>query len=172
MNDLKELIREVPDFPEPGINFYDITTLLKSPRGLREVVDRFCWCFMDRRVDKVVGMESRGFLFGPIIAYDLNAGFIPARKPGKLPAKTVSHEYDLEYGTDCLQIHEDAIEENDNVLIVDDVIATGGTAQATAKLIESCGGRVVGLGFVIELDFLKGRDRLDGYDVTSLIHYD
>ncbi len=172
MNELKELIREVPDFPEPGINFYDITTLLKSARGLREVADRFCWCFMDRKVDKVVGMESRGFLFAPIIAYDLNAGFVPARKPGKLPAQTVSYEYDLEYGTDCLQIHADAIEPDDNVLIVDDVIATGGTAQATAELIERCGGRVVGLGFVIELGFLNGRERLDGYDVTSLIRYD
>ncbi len=171
MDDLKGFIREIPDFPKPGILFYDITTLLKDPLALRMTVDRFVWQFASKQVDKVIGMESRGFMFGPIVAYNLNAGFVPVRKPGKLPAKSISQSYDLEYGQDTLQMHEDAIEAGDRVLIVDDLIATGGTASATIKLVEQRGGKVVGLGFVIELTFLDGRKRLDGHEVLSLIRY-
>lgn len=171
MDDLKRHIREVPDFPKPGIVFYDITTLLADPQALRRTVDRFVWLFADRQVDKVVGMESRGFLFGPIVAYNLNAGFVPARKPGKLPSETVSHEYDLEYGSDVLEMHADAIGPDDRVLIVDDLIATGGTAEATARLVEARGGEIAGFGFIIELGFLAGRERLEGYRVESLITY-
>lgn len=171
MDDLKGFIREVPDFPKAGILFYDITTLLKDPLALRMTVDRFVWQFASKQVDKVVGMESRGFMFGPIVAYNLNAGFVPVRKPGKLPAKAISETYDLEYGQDTLQMHEDAIEPGDRVLIVDDLIATGGTAAASAKLVEQRGGKVVGLGFVIELTFLAGRKKVDQYEVLSLIRY-
>ncbi len=171
MDDLKSYIREVPDFPKPGILFYDITTLLADPLALRMTVDRFVWLFASRRVDKVVGMESRGFLFGPIVAYDLLAGFVPVRKPGKLPAGTVETRYDLEYGSDALQMHADAISPGERVLIVDDLIATGGTARATAELVEASGGSVVGFGFIIELGFLKGREKLAGYQVESLIVY-
>jgi len=171
MEDLKSYIREVPDFPKPGINFYDITTLLRHPLALRMTVDRFVWLFADQQVDVVVGMESRGFMFGPVVAYDLNAGFVPVRKPGKLPAATVAETYDLEYGTDTLEVHEDAISPGDRVLIVDDLIATGGTAVATAKLVERLGGEVVGLGFIVELTFLHARERLGGYEVVSLIEY-
>ncbi len=171
MEDLKSFIREVPDFPKPGILFYDITTLLKDPLALRMTVDRFVWQFANKQVDKVIGMESRGFMFGPMVAYNLNAGFVPVRKPGKLPAKAISETYDLEYGKDTLQMHEDAIEPGDRVLIVDDLIATGGTAAASAKLVEQRGGKVVGLGFVIELTFLSGRNKLEGYEVLSLIRY-
>ena len=170
MNDLKQYIREVPDFPKPGILFYDITTLLKDPRALRMTVDRFVWQF-EKRVDKVVGMESRGFMFGPIVAYNLNAGFVPVRKPGKLPAPTVRQTYDLEYGSDALEMHRDSISQGERVLIVDDLVATGGTALAAARLVEALGGEVTGLGFVIELTFLNGRAKLAGYEVASLIQY-
>ena len=171
MDDLKTFIREVPDYPKPGILFYDITTLLQDPHALRMTVDRFVWMFSGKRVDKVVGMESRGFIFAPIVAYNLNAGFVPVRKPGKLPSKTVSESYELEYGSDKLEMHADAVAEDENVLIVDDLIATGGTARATAKLVESMGGTVVGLAFLIELTFLEGRKQLDGYWVESLMRY-
>ena len=172
MEDLKAYIREVPDFPKPGINFYDITTLLKDPLALRMTVDRFTWLFSNgHRPHKVVGIESRGFMFAPSLAYNLNAGFVPVRKPGKLPAKTVSQSYDLEYGNDRLEMHADAVAPGEKVLIVDDVIATGGTAYATAKMVESLGAEVVGFGFIIELTFLPGRQKLDGYDVESLIRY-
>ena len=172
MEDLKKYIREVPDYPKPGILFYDITTLLKNPKALRMTCDRFVWLFHDQHIDKVVGMESRGFMFGPIVAYDLNAGFVPVRKPKKLPAEVARESYDLEYGQDTLEIHKDAIEPGERVLIADDLIATGGTAQATANLVESLGGEVAGFGFVIELTFLKGRDKLSNYEVQSLIQYD
>ncbi len=172
MDDLKQYIREIPNHPKPGILFYDITTLLKDPLALRMTCDRFTWMFHDRDVDKVVGMESRGFMFGPIVAYDLNAGFVPVRKPGKLPGPKISQTYDLEYGKDTLEIHQDAIVPGDKVLIADDLVATGGTALATAKLVESLGGTVAGFAFVIELTFLNGRDKLQGYDVYSLIKYD
>ncbi len=171
MDDLKAFVREVPDFPKPGINFYDITTLLQDPHALRMTVDRFVWLFSGKRVDKVVGMESRGFIFGPIVAYNLNAGFVPVRKPGKLPSGTLKESYELEYGSDSLEMHDDAIVEGENVLVVDDLVATGGTALATSRLVESAGGNLVGLAFLIELTFLEGRKRLDGYWVESLIRY-
>ncbi|MEM7052438.1 MAG: adenine phosphoribosyltransferase [Acidobacteriota bacterium] len=171
MNDLKALIREIPDFPKPGILFYDITTLIEDPLGLRKTIDRFVWLFSQREIDKVVAIESRGFLFGPSVAYNLNAGFVPVRKPGKLPGETVGQSYDLEYGSDRLEMHAGAVAEGERVLIVDDLLATGGTAQATCNLVESQGGEVAGLGFIVELDFLAGRQRLEGYSVESLIHY-
>jgi adenine phosphoribosyltransferase len=172
VDDLKSYIREVPDFPKPGINFFDITTLLKDPTALRMTVDRFAWLFAGgHRVDKVVGIESRGFWFGPSLAYSLNAGFVPVRKPGKLPAKKVSESYELEYGTDRIEMHADAVEAGEHVLIVDDVVATGGTALATAKMVEGLGGKVTGFGFIVELTFLPGRQKLAGYEVESLIRY-
>jgi adenine phosphoribosyltransferase len=171
MDDLKRYIREVPDFPKPGILFYDITTLLRDPLALRMTVDRFVWMFAHLEVDRVVGIESRGFMFGPILAYNLNAGFVPVRKPGKLPAKTLQASYDLEYGADRIEMHHDAVEPRHRVLIVDDLIATGGTARAAARLVEEAGGEVVGCGFIVELSALRGRDRLAGYEVGSLIQY-
>lgn len=171
MEALKQLIREVPGFPKPGINFYDITTLLKHPGGLRTTVQEFARLFAGQVIDKVVGIESRGFLFGPQVAYEFHAGFVPVRKPGKLPAATVEQSYALEYGLDRLQMHRDAISPGDRVLIVDDVIATGGTAFASAKLVEALGGLVIGYGFVVELTFLNGREKLAGYDVKSLVKY-
>jgi adenine phosphoribosyltransferase len=172
MEQLKKLIREVPDFPKPGILFYDITTLLQDPAGLKGVIDALKAQCQDRPVDLVLGIEARGFIFAPAVAYALGAGFIPVRKPKRLPAKTVREEYELEYGTDCVEIHADAIRPGQNVLIVDDLLATGGTAAAVARLVEKLGGKVTGLGFVVELDFLKGREKLSGYDVFSLLHYD
>lgn len=171
MNDLKSLIREVPDFPKPGINFYDITTLLKNPEGWRTTIDALKEHYAGLEVDVVVGIEARGFIFAPAMAYALGAGFVPVRKPGKLPAETETVEYALEYGTDRLQIHKDAIRPGMRVLILDDVLATGGTAAAVASLVERMGGLVAGLGFVIELDFLNGRSKLDGRDLFSLLHY-
>lgn len=172
MDDLKSYIREVPDFPKPGILFYDITTLLKDPHALRMTVDRFAWIFTRKpRIDKVAAIESRGFMFGPSLAYSLNAGFVPVRKPGKLPARTVRQDYELEYGTDAVEIHADAISPGERVLLVDDVIATGGTARAAARLIESLGGEVAAFGFIVELTFLKGREMLASYEVDSLIRY-
>src|SRR4051812_11155692 len=171
MDDLKAHIREVPDFPKPGINFYDITTLLQHPLALRMTVDRFVWLFAQKRIDKVVGIESRGFMFAPIVAYDLNAGFVPVRKPGKLPYQKIRQTYDLEYGTDSIEMHDDAIQPGEHVLIVDDLVATGGTALAAAKMVESLGGKVAGFGFIIELTFLPGRQKLQGYEVESLIRY-
>ncbi|MEM8994522.1 MAG: adenine phosphoribosyltransferase [Acidobacteriota bacterium] len=171
MDALKAMIREVPDFPKPGINYFDITTLLKDPNGLRRTLDAFGNLFDDRGVDKVVGIESRGFIFGPTLACRFDAGFVPVRKPGKLPSETLSEEYALEYGTDTLEIHRDAVSAGERVLIVDDVIATGGTAEAVSKLVRSCGGVVAGFGFVVELGFLDGRARLAGHRVDSLITY-
>jgi adenine phosphoribosyltransferase len=171
MSDLKSLIRQIPDFPKPGILFYDITTLMKDPQGWRSVIDQARAHYRNIPVDVVVGIEARGFFFAPTLAYALNAGFVPVRKPGKLPAETVSQSYELEYGTDRLEIHKDAIQPGQRVLIFDDVLATGGTAGAVAKLVESLGGAVAGLGFVIELDFLNGRSKLPGRELFSLIHY-
>jgi len=172
MADLKRLIREVPDFPKPGILFYDITTLLKDPAGLRAVIDGLKDHYRDASVDVVLGIEARGFIFAPALAYALGAGFVPVRKPKKLPAETVSVTYDLEYGTDTLEMHKDAVANGTRVLIVDDLLATGGTAAAAARMVESAGGLVVGLGFVVELTFLHGRSRLAGREVFSLLQYD
>src|SRR5689334_7909485 len=169
---LKKLIREVPDFPKPGILFYDITTLLKDKVGLATLVDSLSEHYMGKGIDLVLGMEARGFIFGPAVAYRLNAGFVPVRKPGKLPAATKKYDYSLEYGTNTLEIHEDAIVKGQRVIIVDDLLATGGTAEATAKLAESLGAKIAGLGFVVELDFLNPRDKLKPYDVFSLLRYD
>ena len=171
MNNLKQLIREVPDFPKPGINFYDITTLLKHPDGLRETVDALAAEYEDTKVDVVIGVEARGFIFAPALAYHLGAGFVPVRKPRKLPAERASISYDLEYGQDTLEIHRDAIGDGHRVLIADDLLATGGTARAVVDLVEQLGGEVVGLVFVVELEFLPGRTKLEGYDVRSLIKY-
>ena len=172
MADLKKLIREVPDFPKPGVLFYDITTLLKEPRGLHALIDGLASHYENKRPDLVVGIEARGFVFGPALAFRLGVGFAPVRKPKKLPAETVSVTYQLEYGTDTLEIHKDAIYPGQRVLISDDLLATGGTALATVKLVEMLGGIVTGLAFVIELEFLKGRQRLDGHEVFSLIKYE
>ena len=172
MDNLKKLIREVPDFPKPGINFYDITTLLKDPDGLKQTIDALAGEINGEKIDTVIGVESRGFIFATPLAYQLGAGFVPVRKPKKLPAECVSVSYDLEYGQDTLEIHKDAIQPGQSVIVVDDLLATGGTALATVKLIESLGGTVASLAFVVELDFLKGRDKLAGYDVVSLLHYE
>jgi adenine phosphoribosyltransferase len=168
---LKSLIREVPDFPKPGINFYDITTLLQDAAGLRAVIDDLGEAYQGKGIEVVAGIEARGFIFAPAVAYALNAGFVPVRKPKKLPAATERIEYALEYGTDILEIHKDAVQPGQKVLIVDDVLATGGTAKAVAQLIERLGGNLVGLSFVIELDFLKGREKLPGHNINSLLHY-
>jgi len=171
MNDLRELIREVPDFPKPGINFYDITTLLKHPEGLRRTVDALAAEFEGEKIDTVIGVEARGFIFAPALAYHLRAGFVPVRKPRKLPAECASISYELEYGQDTLEIHRDAIGDGHRVIIADDLLATGGTARAVVDLVESLGGRIVGLVFVVELEFLPGRKKLEGYDIRSLIKY-
>jgi len=172
MDDIKKLIREVPDFPKPGILFYDITTLLKEPAGLRAVIEASHKAVDDVQFDVVAGIESRGFIFGPVLASALGKGFVPVRKPGKLPAATERVEYSLEYGTDALEIHRDAVAKGTRVLIVDDLLATGGTAAATCQLIEKLGGEVAALAFVVELDFLEGRKKLPGRTVRSLLHYD
>ena len=169
---LKHLIREVPDFPRKGILFYDITTLLKNKVGFATLVDRLSEHYVAQNIDLVLGMEARGFIFAPALAYRLNAGFVPVRKVGKLPAATVKFDYALEYGTNSLEMHTDAIQKGQRVLIVDDLLATGGTAEATAKLATLLGAEIAGLGFVVELDFLNGREKLKGYDVMSLLHYE
>jgi adenine phosphoribosyltransferase len=171
-DELKKLIREVPDFPKKGILFYDITTLLKDKAGYATLIDVLAERYIGKGVDLILGMEARGFIFGPALAYRLSAGFVPVRKPGKLPAATERVEYDLEYGSNILEVHKDAIEKGQRVLIVDDLLATGGTAEATAKLATQLGADIAGLAFVVELDFLKGRDKLKPYDVYSVLHYD
>jgi adenine phosphoribosyltransferase len=171
MDHLKATIREIPDWPKKGILFYDITTLLKNGPAFREVINGLIEPYRDQRVDLVVGMEARGFIFAPSVAYALAAGFVPVRKPGKLPAAKHKVSYDLEYGTDCLEIHQDAIQPGQRVLIVDDLIATGGTARAVADMVDRMGGTVVGLAFVVELEFLHGRQKLEGRRITSLLKY-
>ena len=170
-DDLRAKIREVPDFPKPGILFYDITTLLKDRTAFKDAIDLLVAPYRDQRIDVVVGMESRGFIFSAPMAYTLGVGFVPVRKLGKLPAETVSVEYALEYGTNTLEIHRDAIAPGQRVLIVDDLLATGGTVSGTIDLVRRLGGEVVSLAFLVELRFLKGRERLRGYDVHSIIEY-
>src|SRR3989449_6843462 len=169
---LKKLIREVPDFPKKGILFYDITTLLKDKLGFATLIDALSEHYLQKEIDLVLGIEARGFIFGPALAYRLNAGFVPVRKPGKLPAATARYDYALEYGTNTLEIHKDAIQKGQRVIIVDDLLATGGTAEASAKLAKSLGAEIACLVFVLELDFLKGREKLKQYDVYSLLRYD
>src|ERR1041384_3171747 len=169
MEHLKKLIREVPDFPKPGINFYDITTLLKDADGLKQTIDALVEQYKDKQIDTIIGIESRGFIFGAPMAIALGTGFVPVRKPNKLPAECVSVSYDLEYGQDTLQMHKDAVGEGHNVLIVDDLLATGGTAKAVVDLVEQQKGNIAGLLFVVELDFLNGRQKFEGHDVRSLI---
>ena len=171
IDDLKKVIREVPDFPKPGILFYDVTTLLRVPDALRQVIDSFAAEYSSRKIDLVIGMESRGFIFAAPVAYRIGAGFVPMRKPGKLPWKTRTATYDLEYGQDALEIHEDAILPGQRVLVLDDVIATGGTAAATVKIARAMGAEVVAAAFLIELTFLKGREKLNGTPLFSLLQY-
>jgi adenine phosphoribosyltransferase len=169
--DLKQHIRHVPDFPKAGILFYDITTLLRDPEGFRMTVDMLSTPYEDQDIDAVVGIESRGFILGAAVAQRIGAGFVPIRKPGKLPAKALKETYDLEYGKDALEIHEDAVERGQRILIVDDVLATGGTASAAAELVRKLGGELHGMAFLIELLFLKGRDRVAGNNVFSVLQY-
>jgi len=170
--DIKSKIRTIPDFPVKGIMFRDITTLLQDGKALRHVCDKLHERYKDKEIDVVVGIESRGFIFGSVLAYLLNVGFVPVRKPGKLPCKTVKQEYELEYGKDAVEIHEDAIKKNDRVLIIDDLIATGGTISAACKLVEKLGGKVVELAFVIELPELKGREKLKDYEIYSMVEFE
>ncbi len=170
--DLKRIIRQLPDFPKPGINFIDITTILKDVRGLAQAVRAMALPFYDLPVELVIGAESRGFIFGTALARELNCGFVPIRKPGKLPAAILSEKYALEYGTDTLEIHKDAIVPGQKVLLVDDLLATGGTMEACCRLVEKLGGDIMGISFLIELTFLKGRDKLSQYNCHSVIEYD
>lgn len=172
MDELKKLIREVPDYPKPGILFYDLTTLLQDKQGLRTLIEKLCGHYAGRPIDVVAGIEARGFIFAPALAYRLGAGFIPIRKPNKLPWKTAQVTYQLEYGADKLEIHQDAVRQGQQVLICDDLLATGGTAAAAAQLVRQLGGEVAGAAFAVELNFLKGREKLSGIDVFSLIQYD
>ena len=169
--DLKQMIRSVPDFPKPGINFFDITTLLKEPAGLKATIDALSAPYADARIETVVGIESRGFILGSAVAQQIGAGFVPVRKPGKLPAKAIKEVYELEYGKDAIEIHADAIEKGQRVLIVDDVLATGGTAAATTRLVKQLGGELHGLAFLIELTFLEGKKKLTGENVYSVLQY-
>jgi adenine phosphoribosyltransferase len=171
MDNLKAKIRHVPDFPKPGILFYDITTLLNDPDGFRQTIGALAAPYKEKGVNQVIGIESRGFILGAAVANALGAGFVPIRKPGKLPSKCHREDYALEYGTDSLEIHEDAFGKEQRVLIVDDVLATGGTAKAAAGLVHRVGGTLVGMSFLIELNFLKGRDKLAGEDVFSVLKY-
>jgi adenine phosphoribosyltransferase len=172
MDDLKKLIREIPDYPKPGILFYDLTTLLKDKRGFRLLIEQLCEHYAGKQVDVVAGIEARGFIFGPALAFCLNAGFVPIRKPNKLPWKTAQVAYQLEYGTDKLEIHQDAVRPGERVLLCDDLLATGGTAAAALQLLRQLGGEVAGAAFAVELSFLKGRAKLPGIDVFSLLQYD
>jgi len=169
--DLKQMIRSVPDFPKPGINFFDITTLLKEPAGLKATIEALSSPYADARIETVVGIESRGFILGSAVAQQIGAGFVPVRKPGKLPAKAIKEVYELEYGKDAIEIHADAIEKGQRVLIVDDVLATGGTAAATTRLVKQLGGKLHGLAFLIELTFLEGKKKLTGENVFSVLQY-
>lgn len=168
---LKELVRDIPDFPKEGIVFKDITPLFLNPTSLKKVINEISDHYVNKKIDIIVGAEARGFLLGPAVAINLNAGFIPVRKPGKLPYETVSKTYQLEYGTDTVEIHKDAVKPGDNVLMIDDLLATGGTMAACCDLVKSLGGNIVSCAFIIELTFLNGRNLLKGNDVFSLIQY-
>jgi adenine phosphoribosyltransferase len=172
MDDLKALIREIPDYPKPGILFYDLTTLLKDKQGFRSLIGGLCRHYEGKKIDLVAGIEARGFIFAPALAYALGAGFVPVRKPKKLPSKTASVTYALEYGTDSLEIHVDAVRPGQAVLISDDLLATGGTAAAAVSLVRQLGGELAGAAFAVELTFLNGRSKLPGVDVFSLLQYD
>ena len=169
--DLKRMIREVPDFPKPGILFYDITTLLKDPAGLRAVIDGLKDHYRDTRVDVVLGIEARGFIFAPALAYALGAGFVPVRKKGKLPFKTIEQDYALEYGSAIVAMHVDALKPGERVVLIDDLLATGGTSAAAAALVKKLGAQILEIGFLIELKFLNGREKLKGHPVRSIIVY-
>ena len=171
MEYLKKLIRHVPDFPKKGILFYDITTLLRDPGGLREALDGLTTPFREKAIDLVVGIESRGFILGAAMAEKLGAGFVPIRKPGKLPSATITQSYELEYGSDTLEIHQDAVKEGQRILIVDDLLATGGTACAANDLVRKAGGNVIGMAFLVELEFLKGRERLGETPLFVALRY-
>lgn len=170
--DLKSIVRSVPDFPKKGIVFRDITTLLSDRNAFQKTIDIFHERYKDQRIEKVVSVESRGFIFGSVLAYRLGAGFVPIRKPGKLPSEKIREQYQLEYGTDAMEIHRDAIQRGERVLMHDDLLATGGTVLAACRLVERLGGKIVGLSFLIELRFLNGRNRLEPYDIFSIIGYD
>ena len=172
MDELKKLIREVPDYPKPGILFYDLTTLLQDKQGFRVLIEKLCDKFIGKHIDIVAGIEARGFIFAPALAYRLGAGFVPVRKPNKLPWKTAQVRYQLEYGTDKLEIHRDAVKSGERVLVCDDLLATGGTAAAATQLIRNLGGEIAGAAFAVELNFLHGRKKLEGTEVFSLIQYD
>ncbi len=169
--DLKKYIRDIPDFPQKGVMFRDITTLLKEPEPFKYVIDAIVDRYKDEKIDTLVSVEARGFIFGGVVAYRLNCGFVPVRKPGKLPAETVALEYTLEYGKNTIEIHKDAIKSGERVLVFDDLLATGGTVQATCKLVEGLGGRVIECAFVSELTYLEGREKLKDYKLFSLIQY-
>jgi adenine phosphoribosyltransferase len=171
MKELANYIREINDFPKEGIQFKDIATLLQDPKGVELCLENLMKLIDNEKIDKVVGIESRGFFFGTLLAQKLNAGFVPVRKPGKLPYKTISETYDLEYGTDVVEIHIDAIKKGERVLIHDDVLATGGTANAVCKLVERLGGNIIQCNFIMKLDFLKGEEKLNGYKVKSALEY-
>ena len=172
MEELKKVVREVPDFPKEGILFYDITTLLKDGKAFAKAVDALSERYKGKQIDAVVAIEARGYIFGPAMAYRLGVGFVPVRKPGKLPAKAIQETYELEYGTDTIEMHEDAVEAGQKILVVDDLLATGGTAAAACRLVEKAGGQVVECCFLIELSFLNGRDKLGSREVFSLLKYD
>jgi adenine phosphoribosyltransferase len=172
MDDLKKLIREIPDYPKPGILFYDLTTLLQDKSGFHDLIDKLCEHYAGKKVDIIAGIEARGFIFAPALAYRMGAGFVPIRKPNKLPWKTAEVTYQLEYGTDKLQIHRDAVKPGDRVLVCDDLLATGGTAAAAVALVRQLGAEVTGAAFAVELSFLNGRAKLPGIDVFSLLKYD
>jgi adenine phosphoribosyltransferase len=171
MDNLKTRIRHVPDFPKPGILFYDITTLLNDRQGFRDTVEALAAPYRSKGIEQVVGIESRGFILGAAVASLLGSGFVPIRKPGKLPSRAFREDYALEYGTDGLEVHEDAVQRGQRVLVVDDVLATGGTAKAASSLVRRLGGELVGLSFLIELNFLRGRDKLEGDEVYSVLQY-
>lgn len=170
MIDIRKMTRVVPDFPKPGIGFFDITTVLKDGQAFQQVIDTLYDRFKNCEIDKITGIEARGFVYAAALAYKMKKGLILIRKPGKLPAETFRWEYELEYGTDAVEMHKDAVEPGENILVIDDLLATGGTVAATCKLIEEAGGKVEGVGFMIELDFLHGRDKLQKYDVFSIIN--